>query len=362
MKSNPCLKPPLCNKTNNILMPGQRPVNFGVTVAEAGRRLDVIFAARFPEISRNTARQLIQKGHVRVGGKICKPSYKPCAEELITGTLPDAGTSGAPHADAFPPDTIAPDAIPPDAIPPDAIPIDILFEDNHLLALNKPPGLVVHPAAGHGRHTLANALIHHRPEIAGIGSGPDRPGIVHRLDKLTSGAILVAKTHASFEGLSAQFRERRIEKTYLGLVYGEPKAESGRIDLPIGRHLTQRKKMSATHYSRARHAETHWQVKRRYGKLTLMAYTITTGRTHQIRVHSAAIHCPLVGDSVYGIKKPARYLSDQPNLLALVRSINRQMLHAWRLRFAHPLTETPLYIEAPLPPDMADLLLHLDTP
>lgn len=328
-------------------MPGQRSINFEVTAAEAGCRLDVIIAARFPEISRNTARQLIEKGNVRVGGSICKPSYKPCGDQVVTGILPDSGESAALH---------------PGAIPPDDIPIDILFEDNHLLALNKQPGLVVHPAAGHVRQTLVNALIHHRPEIAGIGTALDRPGIVHRLDKLTSGVILVAKTNAAFQELTAQFRERRIEKTYMGLVYGEPAEESGRIEMPIGRHLSQRKKMSATRYSRARHAETHWQVKGRYGRVTLMEYTITTGRTHQIRVHSAAIHCPLVGDSVYGIKKPARYLSDQPKLLALVRNINRQMLHAWRLRFAHPLTGKPLFIEAPLPPDMADLLLHLDTP
>ncbi len=326
-------------------MPGQRSINFGVTAAEAGLRLDAIIAARFPEISRNTARQQIQKGNVRVGGSICKPSCKPGRDQVVSGTLPEPRESGALH---------------PDAIPPDAIPIDILFEDNHLLALNKPPGLVVHPAAGHGRHTIANALIHHRPEIAGIGSVPDRPGIVHRLDKLTSGVILVAKTHAAFKELSVQFRQRRIEKTYLGLVYGEPPAESGRIDLPIGRHLTQRKKMSATRHSKARHAETYWKVNRRYGRVTLMEYAITTGRTHQIRVHSAAIRYPLVGDTVYGIKKPARYLSDQPKLLALVRSINRQMLHAWRLRLAHPVTEKALFIEAPLPPDMAELLLQLD--
>jgi len=304
-------------------------------------RLDVIIATRYPELSRNTAAQLLREGVLQVAGKICKPGYKPPPGCSVTGTLPELADDG-------------------DILPPDAIPIDILYEDTHLLALNKPPGLVVHPSAGHDRQTLANALIHHRPELIGIGNAPGRPGIVHRLDKETSGAILVAKTEAAFQVLSTQFRDRRIEKIYLGLAYGNPAEDSGQIDLPIGRHLTQRKKMSATHFSKGRHAQTYWQVKRRYGRITLMEYAITTGRTHQIRVHSAAIHCPLVGDTVYGIKKPGKYLSNHPKLLAAIKSINRQMLHAWHLHFRHPETGHPIHIEAPLTPDMAVLLEHLN--
>lgn len=320
--------------------------------AQSKERLDVIVAARHPELSRNAASRLIREGSIRVDNKVCKPSYKPIPGERISGVVP-AAPLAASHA-------ILPAEIQPDEIPPDAIPIHILFEDSHCLALNKPPGLVIHPAPGHNRRTLVNALIHHRPEIRGTGSSPDRPGIVHRLDKDTSGLLLVAKTQAAFKSLSAQFKERRMEKKYLGLVYGRPPAEEGHIDLPIGRHIKNRKKMSATRCATARPAETFWRVRRFMGRMTLMEYTITTGRTHQIRVHSTSIHCPIAGDPVYGIKKPERFLRQAPELKPVAAGIERQMLHAWQIRFTHPASGHPVSIEAPIPEDMASVIEKLD--
>lgn len=317
--------------------------------ADSKERLDVIVAARHPELSRSTVSRLIREGSIRVDNKVCKPGYKPLPGERINGVIP--AVTGAPQHPA---------AIAAAAILPDDIPIHILFEDAHCLALNKPPGLVIHPAPGHRRKTLANALIHHRPEIRGAGSSPDRPGIVHRLDKDTSGLLLVAKTHAAFNALSAQFKERQMEKKYLGLVYGRPPAGEGRIDLPIGRHVKNRKKMSATRYATARPAETFWRVRHFLGQMTLMEYTITTGRTHQIRVHSAAIHCPIAGDTVYGIKKPKRFLQQAPELKPVAASIERQMLHAWQIRFTHPTTGMPVFIEAPMPEDMAFVIEKLE--
>ena len=317
--------------------------------ADSKERLDAIVAARHPDLSRNAVSRLIREGSIRVNNKVCKPSYKPLPGEHISGVIP-AVAGDSQHSTA----------IAADGIPPDDIPIHILFEDAHCLALNKPPGLVIHPAPGHRRRTLVNALIHHRPDIRGTGSSPDRPGIVHRLDKDTSGLLLVAKTQAAFQSLSAQFKERQMEKKYLGIVYGRPPSGEGRIDLPIGRHVKNRKKMSATRYATSRPAETFWRVRRFLGHMTLVEYTITTGRTHQIRVHSAAIHCPIAGDTVYGIKKPKRFLQQAPELKPVTASIERQMLHAWQIRFTHPAAGTPVFIEAPMPEDMRAVIEALD--
>lgn len=317
-------------------------ISFTVTKSEAGIRLDTLIASRHPELSRNTISRLIRGGAVRVDNRTCKPAFKAIEGNHVAGTIP---VFKDPQADA---------------LVPESIPLDILFEDDEWLALNKPPGVVVHPAPGHDRQTLANALIHHRPELSGIGSVPGRPGIVHRLDKDTSGILLVAKSQAAFKHLSAQFKARSIEKKYLGLVYGQPKKETGRIDLPIGRHPTHRKKMSATRYAMGRPAETLWRVKSRYDRIALIEYTIKTGRTHQIRVHSAAINCPIVGDPDYGIKKPHKFLQDNQKLISLVQSVSRQMLHAWLIRFAHPKTGESVFIEAPTAPDMESILRELN--
>jgi 23S rRNA pseudouridine1911/1915/1917 synthase len=317
----------------------------------AGSRLDVILSARYPQLSRSAAARLVREGAIRVDNRTCKPGSRPAAGSRITGDIP-AGEAASAFFAAQHAERISPE--------PDDIPLAVVYEDEACLAINKPPGLVVHPAPGHSRRTLANALLHHRPELKGLGSAPDRPGILHRLDKDTSGILLVAKTEAAFRAMAGQFKGRRIEKTYLGLVYGRPVEEAGRIDLPIGRHATQRKKMSVHGYARAREAETFWRVKAVYGKTSLLEYTITTGRTHQIRVHSAAVHCPLVGDPVYGMKKPARYLQQDPEMLKILQAhVKRQMLHALQVRFSHPLTGEPVSVEAPIPQDMRTVLAAL---
>lgn len=320
----------------------QWSISFTVTESESGVRLDTLISVRYPEFSRSTISRLIREGAVRVNNQSCKPAHKPLKDDQVSGSLPAFRDS----------DT--------DPLIPEFIPLDILFEDGQCLVLNKPPGIVVHPSPGHNRQTLANALIHYLPALNGIGDAPERPGIVHRLDKDTSGLLLVAKSEAAFKHLSAQFKARSIEKKYLGLVYGRPDKEMGRIELPIGRHAAHRKKMSATRYSRGRPAETLWQVKCRYDRITLIEYTIKTGRTHQIRVHSAAINCPIIGDAVYGIKKPQKLMQIDPNGLSILQSVNRQMLHAWQIRFAHPETGETIFIEAPPAPDMASILRQLN--
>ena len=310
-------------------------IAFTVTSSEAGIRLDALISERYPNLSRNAASRLIREGAIQVNSQPRKPSFKPAIGDQVTGRMPAV----TDPADEF--------------LLPEAIPLDILFEDTACLALNKPPGVVVHPAPGHRRQTLANALIHYRPELDGIGDTPGRPGIVHRLDKDTSGILIAAKTKAAFHHLAAQFKARAIEKKYLGLVYGQPAADAGRIDLPIGRHTEHRKKMSATRYSRARSAETGWRVKTRFERAALIEYVIKTGRTHQIRVHSAAINCPIIGDAVYGIKRPHKFLQGDPKLRQLLAGVHRQMLHAWQMTFSHPETGAPVCIRAPLAPDMA---------
>ncbi|MDZ7830863.1 MAG: RluA family pseudouridine synthase [Desulfobacterales bacterium] len=310
-------------------------IDFTITLSEVGIRLDTLISDRHPELSRNAVSRLIREGAIQVNNQPRKPAFKPASGDHVTGMIPVV------------PDPAA------EILLPEAISLDILFEDAACLALNKPPGVVVHPAPGHYRQTLANALIHYRPELAGIGDTPGRPGIVHRLDKDTSGILIVAKTKSAFRHLAAQFKARSIEKKYLGLVYGQPETEAGRIDLPIGRHTVNRKKMSATRYSRARSAETSWRVKTRFERTALMEYVIKTGRTHQIRVHSAAIKCPIIGDAVYGIKRPHKFLQGDPMLRQVIAGVHRQMLHAWQMTFAHPDTGAPVFIEAPLAPDMA---------
>jgi 23S rRNA pseudouridine1911/1915/1917 synthase len=227
---------------------------------------------------------------------------------------------------------------------PEAMPLEILYEDQVLLIINKPAGLVVHPAPGHAAGTLVNALLAHCPNLPGIG-GVQRPGIVHRLDKDTSGAIVIAKTDHAHQHLQAQLKAKTAQRQYWGIVYGAPQTEHGTIELPIGRHPIDRQKMAVVPETRGgRRAVTHWQVQERLGNYTLIQFRLETGRTHQIRVHSAQMGHPIVGDPVYstgrsiGVKLPG------------------QVLHAWRLRVQHP--ETGEWIEAiaPLPEHFITLL------
>jgi len=290
-------------------------------------RLDRYLSEQLPGLSRSRIQQLIEQSHLQLNGKICtskKASVK--VGDRITLEIPAAE---------------------PLKLQPEDVPLDILYEDDSLLILNKPAGLVVHPAPGHPDGTLVNAILAHCPNLPGIG-GVQRPGIVHRLDKDTTGAIAIAKTELAHQHLQMQLKAKTARREYLGVVYGAPKTESGRIDLPIGRHQVDRKKMAVIPPEKGgRSAVTHWQVKERLGNYTLMHFQLETGRTHQIRVHSTQIGHPIVGDPVYssghsvGVNLPG------------------QALHAWRLRLEHPVLGNWIEVTAPPPVEFTTLLAVL---
>jgi 23S rRNA pseudouridine1911/1915/1917 synthase len=306
--------------------------------ADAGRRLDAAVAVHIADCSRSLAASLINGGHILVDGRPRKPGYRLKAGDSIQGRIP------APAPAAF---------------APEPIPLDIIYQDQHIAVINKPPGLVVHPAPGHAGGTLVNALLYHCPDLGAIGGGI-RPGIVHRLDKETSGTMVIAKNQAAHEELSRQFKAREIRKKYLALVYGEPSAESGSIQLPIGRHPVDRKRMSTT-TRRGRQAETLWKIREQLDGATLLEIILKTGRTHQIRVHCAAMGHPVVGDPVY---RPRRLMANLQNLfpnlpatvVAGLKSVPRQMLHSWQLGLIHPVDKKLLIFESPVPSDMAEVL------
>jgi len=304
--------------------------------SDDGKRFDAVISAHLPECSRSFAAVRIREGDFLLKGNIKKPGYRVKSGEVITGKIP-------------PPETID--------YEPEPINLNILFEDKDIIVVNKQPGLVVHPAPGHFTGTLVNGLLYHCPDIEGIG-GKIRPGIVHRLDKDTSGAIVVAKNDAAHNHLSDQFKSRETKKEYLALVYGVIKKDSGIIDLPVGRHPTDRKKMS-TSSRRGRSAETLWSVKKRFEGATLLKLNIKTGRTHQIRVHCASMHHPVVGDAVYAGKKAGKGLSGSKTVGDLLKSAKRQMLHAFRIQFVHPGNGEKMVLEAPIPDDMALLINSL---
>jgi 23S rRNA pseudouridine1911/1915/1917 synthase len=278
---------------------------------------------------------LVRAGHVTVNGLKRKPGYTTKCGDIVSSEIP-------------PPQPIS--------SKPEPIPLSILHEDTHVIVLNKPPGIVVHPGPGHQSGTLVNAVLYHCPDLEGIG-GELRPGIVHRLDKDTSGALVVAKSDMAHEHLSLQFKERGVEKRYLALVSGRVKAPEGTVDLPIGRHPTNRKKMS-TRSRQSRSTETRWTVKERLTGLTLLDVDLKTGRTHQIRVHCAAMGHPVVGDSTYGGKRKWKEVTP-PEARHILSSVRRQMLHAWRLAFVHPHTGKRVSFQAPVPMDMASVLESL---
>jgi 23S rRNA pseudouridine1911/1915/1917 synthase len=232
------------------------------------------------------------------------------------------------------------------------MPLSILYEDRDVIVLNKPPGLVVHPGAGHESRTLANALLFHCPGLEGLGDGI-RPGIVHRLDKETSGCMVVAKNVLAYESLRRQFKMREVRKAYLALVYGEVKRPAGVIKLPIGRHPRDRKKMS-TQSRRTRPTETRWKITERFSGMTLLEIDLKTGRTHQIRVHCAAMGHPVVGDATYGKKRKLKEVPSRQTQ-EILRTVGRHMLHAWQLTFSHPKTGTLMRFESPLAKDMASV-------
>jgi 23S rRNA pseudouridine1911/1915/1917 synthase len=290
-------------------------------------RLDKFLQEHFPETSRGTFQRLIENGDVRVDGQPTKATHHPRASEAITIEWPEPITA--------------------EALPED-IPLEILFEDDHLLVLNKRACIVVHPAAGHATGTLVNALLHHcKGNLSGIG-GVARPGIVHRLDKDTSGCIVVAKNDAAHLALSAQFAERTTTKIYHAIVCGQPSKPKHTVKEPLARHPVHRKKIAIT--PNGREAHTGFRVLEKLNHSALMEATLHTGRTHQIRVHLQHLGCPVVGDAVYG-GRPARAFTQASGYTA-----PRQMLHAFALGFDHPANGEPVKVEAPLPEDFQKAL------
>ena len=286
-------------------------------------RLDTFLREQFPAISRANIQRLIEQGDIKVNGQRVKGTHHPRKGETIDVHWPEPKAAVAM---------------------PEDIPLEILFEDKELLVLNKPAGLVVHPAAGHDEHTLVNALLHHcQGQLSGIG-GVARPGIVHRLDKDTSGCLVVAKNDSSHLSLASQFAERQVEKVYQALVCGQLSTASGDIRAAIARHPTHRKRMAVTD-GRGRDAWTGYRVLQRFNAATHVEAVLHTGRTHQIRVHFHHLGTPLVGDETYGNRQNQR-LQELTGYKA-----PRQMLHARYLCFTHPGTGKRLGLEAPIPDD-----------
>lgn len=292
--------------------------------SDAGIRLDKFISLRADGLTRSVAERLIEEGNVRVAGRRTEKSYQCALGDAVEVLLPDP--------------------IPAGAVPQD-IPLDIRYEDGDLLVVNKPKGMVVHPAAGHADGTLVNALLAHcGASLSGI-NGVLRPGIVHRIDRDTSGLLIVAKNDFAHRGLAAQIKAHSFTRIYEAVVVGNMKQDSGTVDAPIGRHPVNRKKMAVT-ARHSRSAVTHWQVVARYEGYTHIRLKLETGRTHQIRVHMAYLGHPVAGDTVYGVKKP-------------VPGLEGQCLHARVIGFLHPRSGEYLEVTSELPPYFTEFLKRL---
>jgi len=324
-----------------MIEPSMTPRYLRVDARRAGMRLDLFLTQYFIEgagpslgLSRAAIQKLIGDGQIRVNGALTKASARVKVDDCVVVALRPARES---------------------ELRPEAVPLKILYENADCIVVNKDPGVVVHPAAGRADGTLVNALLHHCPDLQSMG-GERRPGIVHRLDKDTSGVIIVAKNMPTFHRLAAQFKNRTVKKEYLALVWGELKPERGKIDRPIGRHRSDRKRMSSLRAGgRLREAVTEWSVEQRLvhdrRPLTLVRLRPRTGRTHQLRVHLADLGFPLVGDKVYGRKGVAMKPGDP-----LIEKFPRQALHAEKLTLAIGENGAPMRFVAPLPDDFAGLL------
>jgi 23S rRNA pseudouridine1911/1915/1917 synthase len=310
-----------------------RSESFTIERSLPAERFDTFLRHRFPAASRGALQRLIEQGHVTVNGQKVKPTHSPRAGEVVHVEWPEARPATAQ---------------------PENIPLNILFEDEALLVLNKPAGLVVHPAAGNEEHTLVNALLHHcRGQLSGIG-GVARPGIVHRLDKETSGCLVVAKNDETHVTLSAQFAGRAVEKIYLAILCGVLPRDEGNIRAAIARHPTHRKRMAVRDEDEGRAAHTSYQAIERLREATLVEARLHTGRTHQIRVHFQHLGFPVAGDLTYGQRQTKR-------LAELTKyEAPRVLLHAHKLAFIHPRTGKRLQCVAPWPEDFEDALRFLN--
>jgi 23S rRNA pseudouridine1911/1915/1917 synthase len=310
-------------------MGGHQTIDVRLDAAHAGWRLDRALAAAVPTLSRERLKALIRSGAVHTGGgPVRDPAAKVRGDESLSVAVPEPAQA---HNE------------------PQDIPLKIVFEDEHLLVVDKPAGLVVHPAAGNFDGTLVNALLHHcAGQLSGIG-GVARPGIVHRIDKDTSGLLVVAKTDVAHEGLAKQFAAHSIDRRYLAIVSRVPSASRGTIDAPLARSASNRKKISIVEGKRGKRAVTHWKRLDVLRDAALVECRLETGRTHQVRVHMASIGHPLVGDPVYG--RAGKILGKILKELGF----HRQALHAAELGFTHPVTKRRLSFSCPMPPDMQEL-------
>lgn len=296
-----------------------------LTALTEGIRIDAWLAEQIPGLTRNSAQRLLAEGRVRLGGAPVKKNYKVALGDCFTVEIPQAAE------------------VP---LEPQNIPLDIVLEDEDVVVVNKPRGMVVHPAPGHPDGTLVNALLYHCGDsLSGVG-GEKRPGIVHRIDKDTSGLLIVAKNDAAHLALSAQLADRSLSRIYHAVVVGNLREDSGTVNAPIGRHPNDRKKMAVT-TQHARDAVTHWSVLERYRGYTHIQCKLETGRTHQIRVHMAHIGHPLLGDEVYGHAKLPE------------KGLTGQCLHAKQLQFIHPRTGQAVHLDTPLPDYFQDVLRRL---
>lgn len=308
---------------------------FVVRSHEVTKRLDIFISEKLPGLTRSGVKNLITKGLVTIDGHVAKASHRVKDSEEVLVRLPEPELPG---------------------VEPEPIPLDIIYEDRDVIVINKQAGLTVHPGAGRKTGTLVNALVHHIKNLSSIG-GPLRPGIVHRIDKDTSGLIVVAKNDRSHISLAKQFKDHTTTRRYHALVWGSIKDDEGTVDLPIGRDTRDRKKISPR-TRRARRAVTRYRVLKRWGWLTLVEVTLDTGRTHQVRVHLSSIKHPVVGDRVYGKRTPppnmAKPVADE------IKGLKENCLHAMTLGFVHPGKDEYMVFKAPYPRHMVELIRLLE--
>ncbi|MCU0586821.1 MAG: RluA family pseudouridine synthase [Syntrophobacteraceae bacterium] len=320
-------------------LPGQEPPDLLLTAEaeESGLRLDVFLSRRLADRSRSRIRRWIEDGRVTLGGGAAKARRVVEVGDLVQVWLPADPVQGA--------------------LLPSPMALDILFEDDHIIVVNKAPGVVVHPGAGHWDGTLVQGLLAHTGRLASQGS-PLRPGIVHRLDQDTSGVLVAAKSDAAYLDLIQQFKDHEVGKEYLAIVHGAFKESRGEIRTGIDRHARDRKKMAVVH-SRGREAISQWEVEEEVGEVSIVRVRIHTGRTHQIRVHFSHLQHPVVGDSTYGGGRRRVLSLRSIDLRRILAPVDRQMLHAWRLSFRHPASGAPLSFTAEPPMDFANVLREL---